>query len=152
MAVTAAQLQVVVGGETKDAEGKLNSLNDQVNKSGGFFKNALSNALGFALGAGAVDLVGNAVGFLADQSMDVIKAGEQAQQTQAQTVAVLKSTGDASGYTAQQIADMAESYSNLTGIQADTIQSSENVLLTFTNIGHTVFPQAEQSILDVATA
>ncbi len=40
----------------------------------------------------------------------------------------------------------------LTGISNDTIQSSENVLLTFRNLGHDIFPQAEQAILDVSVA
>src|SRR5258707_3022790 len=47
---------------------------------------------------------------------------------------------------------MADALSQTTDFSHDTIQGGENLLLTFTNIGKGVFPQATQSILDVSQA
>src|SRR5258708_14493863 len=65
-------------------------------------------------------------------------------------VNVLKTTHDVSGMTAQAVLDLADKYSHLTKFSDDTVQSSENMLLTFTNIGKNVFPQATVATLDLA--
>ena len=38
------------------------------------------------------------------------------------------------------------------GIDDEAIQNAQNMLLTFTNIGKNIFPQATQAVLDMATA
>jgi len=151
MTIVAAQLAVKVGGDTKEAESALGRVNDQVKESGGFFKNALSSALGFAAGTGAVMAVGAAFGFVKDQIGDVIKAGMDQQAVMSQTEAVLKSTGDASGFSAKQINDMADALAHTTTFSDDTIQSAENMLLTFTNIKGTL-PDATKTVLDMSQA
>src|SRR5258708_33976331 len=65
-------------------------------------------------------------------------------------VNVLKTTHDVSGMTAQAVLDLADKYSHLTKFSDDTVQSSENMLLTFTHIGKNVFPQATVATLDLA--
>jgi len=152
MAITVAQLQVKVGGDTSEAENKLRGLNSQVNESGGFFKNALSSALGFAAGAGAIALVGNAVSGLTDFIGGSIQAGIDQEKVMTQTAQVIKSTGGAAGMTATQIGDMADSLARTTPFADDVVQASENMLLTFTNIGSTVFPQATKTVLDMSQA
>src|SRR5690348_10210996 len=101
-------------------------------------------------------LVFNAVAagwnFLKTQIGSVFDETEQAQASMAQTVAVLKSTHDASGETAQAVADLATQYSHLTLFSDDTVQAAENMLLTFTNIGHNIFPQATKTVLDMSQA
>ena len=52
--------------------------------------------------------------------------------------------------TAQAIADLATQYSHLTVFSDDTIQSGENMLLTFRSIGKDVFPTATHSMLELA--
>lgn len=148
---TAAQLLVKVSGDTGDAERKLRDVNEHVGKSGGFFKTALQNALGFASGAAIVSGVGTAISFVTSNIGDMITAGAQANQVQAQTIAGLKSTHGAAGMTADAIGNLATKTMNLTGIDDDSVQSAENMLLTFTNIGKNVFPLATQSVADLAT-
>lgn len=151
MGADIAQLMVVIKGDTQDAEKKISGVNDAVGKSGGFFKTALSSALGFASGAAIVQGVGTAIGFVKDNLGAMVSAGEEANSVMAQTVAGLKSTHDASGMTAQSIDDLATKTMNLTGIDDDSVHSAENMLLTFTNIGKDVFPQATQAVADLAT-
>jgi hypothetical protein len=81
-----------------------------------------------------------------------IDAAIEGQKVQAATEAVIKSTGMAAGYTADQIARLAQAESYLTGIDDETVQSGENMLLTFRNIGKDVFPEAVRAMEDMAAA
>lgn len=96
------------------------------------------------VGAG-VTAIGGAFVFAAKEAM-------AAQEIVAQTAAVLESTGGAAGMTAEEIANLASELSGVTRFSDDAIQSGENMLLTFTNIGEDVFPEATKAILDMSTA
>lgn len=150
---TAAQLvaEVKVTGAT-EAKEQLKGMSGAVEETSGGFKSMLGNALSFAAGQFVFNAVGNAVGFLKDQFVDMIHQSMDSQEAMAQTEAVLKSTHDASGMTAQSVADLATQFSHLTLFSDDTIQSAENMLLTFTNIGKDVFPQATKTVLDMSQA
>lgn len=76
----------------------------------------------------------------------------EAERTSAQLNAVLKSTGGASGMTADSVKELAGSLAKVTAVGDDTILSGQNMLLTFTNIGKDVFPKATETMLDMATA
>jgi hypothetical protein len=90
--------------------------------------------------------------------IDSVKAFEEAQNVMAQTENVLRSTGGQANVTERQVLELASTWQDLTGIQDDAIQSSENLLLTFRDVtnevgkGNDIFSQAEVSILDMATA
>jgi phage-related protein len=121
------------------------------NVSGGFgnmLKQGLANAAGFAV----FNVGAKAVGFLKDQFADTLQVAIQHQQIMSQTAQVIKSTGDASGMTAQSISDLAMSLSKVTPFSDDVIQSGQNILLTFTGIGKDVFPQTTKTMLDMAQA
>ncbi len=100
----------------------------------------------------AYDAFKKVLNFAVNTLKDSVMEFKAAEQIAAQTTATLKSTGYAAGLTAKGVSDLAGSLSTLTGVEDDTIQSAENLLLTFTNIGGTVFPDAMKSILDVSTA
>jgi phage-related protein len=116
------------------------------------FKSMLGNALSFAAGQAIFNLAGDALGFLKDQFTGCLQESMDAEQEMAQTVKVLQSTHDASGMTADAIADLAAKFSHLTMFTDDQTQVGENLLLTFTNIGKKVFPQATQAMLDMSQA
>lgn len=65
---------------------------------------------------------------------------------------VVRSTGSAAGYTARQLADMAGALQKVTSFDDEAVESAQALLLTFTRIGHDVFPQALKSVLDISTA
>ena len=87
-----------------------------------------------------------------------VKSAADAQRIQAQTAAVIKSTGGAANKTADQIGDLATRISEYSGIEDDAVQEGENLLLTFTNIqdrageGNDIFTQATEIMADMATA
>jgi len=156
MALTGAQLvaKVSVEGDV-EAKQKLQGVSQEVQKTsdkakegglslGGMFKQALSFAGGQAIFAG--------LGFLKDQLTSVFDVTIAHQGVMAQMNQVLQSTHDVSGMTAEALQGLAESLSKVTPFSQDTIASGENLLLTFTNIGQQVFPQATQAILDVSQA
>jgi len=87
-----------------------------------------------------------------------VKSFLEAQKVMAQTEAVLESTGGAANVTKDQVLTLAEGLRDLTGVDDDAVQASENLLLTFTAIrneagkGNDIFNQTEKAVVDMATA
>lgn len=149
---TAAQLVVKVSAEgVNETKESLKGVGKEAGAAGEKGGGLLSTMAGFVGGAAIVNLAGSAFGFLKGQVMDSFQAGMDANTVIAQTVAGLKSTHDVSGQTAQSIGDLATHIMNLSGIDDDAVQTGENMLLTFTNIGKKVFPAATQAAADMAT-
>jgi len=95
---------------------------------------------------------GIAFGALSGVIMKSVGAAQESQMVHAQLEAVLKSTGGAVGLTAQQIEAHSSALQKNLGISDEVIASGQNMLLTFTNIGKDVFPNATETLLDMATA
>jgi hypothetical protein len=89
---------------------------------------------------------------LAGVVKDMTESFSHSQDVSAQLQAVLQSTGGVAGVTAKQAEDLAHSFQNVTQFSDETVGSAENMLLTFTNIGRNIFPQATQATLDLAQA
>jgi len=131
--------------------GSLKKTGEGAKEAQGGFKGLLGSIGGVAAGFAAFELAGKAVDFLKDQIGEVIKVTEAHQLVAAQTNQVLKSTHDVSGETAGSLNELADAFSTTTMFSHDTVQSGENMLLTFTNIGKNIFPQATQAVLDLST-
>jgi len=65
---------------------------------------------------------------------------------------VIKSTGGAAGVSLQATKDLSSELQSMTNFGDEAILTGEHMLLTFTNIGSDVFPQATETILNMATA
>lgn len=102
----------------------------------------------FALFGLAMYGIHEAVDLIKEMSASTIEA----EKIQAQQAAVLASTGGAAGMTAQSLDDLAQSLKRQTTYDDDAVKSAENLLLTFTNIGSDIFPQATRAVLDMNTA
>lgn len=92
---------------------------------------------------------GAAVAAFGISSLNAFKESEDAA---AQLGAVLKSTGGAAGVSADMANDLAKSLQNVTKFSDEAILGGENMLLTFTNIGKDIFPQATETILNMSQA
>ncbi len=134
--------------KVKQMKSEMSSVSEEAKKSSSGFSSMAKNALSFAAGG----LIQSGLGLLKDQLGGIFQESMDAQAGMALTTAVLKSTHAASGETAQSISDLAGNLSHLTKFSDDTVQSGENMLLTFTNIGKTVFPQATKTVLDMSQA
>lgn len=99
-------------------------------------------------------VINKTVGFFKDANAEA----RESQKVNAQTAAVLRSTGHAAGITATQIGNLATKISNKAGIDDEAIQSGENLLLTFKDIrnesgkGNDVFNQTTQVMTDMSVA
>lgn len=124
--------------------------------SGGLFsglKTAGGGLLEFASKAGFAFMgVQMAVQMVKSSIDSVIGPAEQYQEILKQTNDVLESTKGAAGMSAKAIQDLATSLGSSTFYSRDAVQSGENLLLTFTNIGKSVFPQATKTMLDMSKA
>lgn len=148
MSVVASELvaKVTIQGASA-AKSDLQEMGSSTDSLGDKFKNVMGGVLGIAaLGAGA------AISGLSAVLVSSVKAAMADQAVMAQTAQAIKSTGDASGESVGNINALAESLSGVTDFSKDTIQSGENMLLTFTNIGKKVFPDATQAMLDMSQA
>lgn len=82
-----------------------------------------------------------------------VRSLQELENVEAQTEAVLASTRQAAGLTADEIRALAEEYESLNATVDDkVIQSGENLLLTFTNIRKDAFEPALQAALDMNQA
>lgn len=87
-----------------------------------------------------------------------LKSAAEAGQGQAQMAAMLKSTGGASGQTAEGINALAASLQKVTTFEDDAIVSGTNLLGTFTNVrneagaGNKVFDEATKAMLNISAA
>jgi hypothetical protein len=134
------------------AQSQLRGVGKATEEAKGGFKGMIGSAMSFAGAIGIANLASDAFGFLKDQVGKVFAESMNAQLGMAQTNAVLKSTHDISGMTAQAIGDLATKYSHLTMFSDDTVQAASNVLLTFTKIGKGVFPDATLAVLNLSQA
>jgi hypothetical protein len=98
------------------------------------------------------DAAGMALGVLETGWNAFIAPAMETQRIMGQTENVIRSTGGAAGMTADEIKGLAGQMERLSGADANLVQSGENMLLTFTNIGEEVFPNATQTMLDMAVA
>ena len=109
-----------------------------------------------AIGAAAVGLF--AVAKVKDFFAGAIDEARESQKVSALTAAVIKSTGGAAGLSAEQVGNLANKLSLLTGMDDEAIQGAENLLLTFTNLrneagrGNDIFTQATKIVTDMSVA
>lgn len=135
--------------EVKQLSGDLRQLDQDAKTSGTALEgtSAKSRLLGVASGVAVAGItaLGAGLAFSIKQAID-------AEDTQAQLNAVLESTGYAANLSADEINAMAGALQQQTKFGDEAIVQAQSLLLTFTNIGRDVFPQATMTLLDMATA
>ena len=82
----------------------------------------------------------------------VIAETSDAAASAAQLNAVLKSTNEVAGQSAEALNQHAQALSYMTSFDDDAITGAQSLLLTFTKIQGDTFPKATQAVLDMATA
>jgi hypothetical protein len=145
------------------ASGVIGKFRGEVGKAGGAvsgFHGGLVRAGGQIAKVGAIAAGVGVAGFaaLATQVFAGVEALKEEYKLNAQTEAVLKSTGGAAGVTAKHVGELADAIKEYSGIDDDAIKKGENLLLTFTNIrneagkGNDIFDQSTKILADLATA
>lgn len=103
--------------------------------------------------ANAADAIKTVVGALSVgvAFTQIIRATADFQNEQAQLAAVLKSTGEAAGFSQGKLNEMAEALSRTSIISAGEINQAQTTLLAFTGIVGEEFPRALQAAVDMAS-
>lgn len=140
------QIALIAKGEVSGAVKALNTLERRAGK----FSGAMRHHMGQAAMVGAAAL---GVG-LAVAAKTGYRELKEAEVQSAKTAAALRSTGRASGMSQHGIESLATELQAMSGVQDDTIQGAENMLLRFTKIGKRggVFEQATRAALDYSVA
>lgn len=152
MATNAVTLKLLA--DTKGIREGINQTNDQL--SG--LQSGLSKTTSFVKNLAVGFVAFKAVGAITDSFKEAGKAVQEQEKLLAQTNAVLKSTGAAAGVTADGVLSLSDAIEKKSLIDAEQIQSAQNMLLTFTNVkngvgaGNDIFNQATQTIADMSTA
>ena len=84
--------------------------------------------------------------------MNIITASAIQEKAERSVAAALKSTAGASNMTQGEIVRHAAAIEELTGVGDELVLGSSALLLTFTNIGRNVFPEAQTAIVNIASA
>jgi hypothetical protein len=114
--------------------------------------------LGSEIGPGLTVAAAAVVGGVGLALKSAFSAAEESAKISRETERVLKTTGASAWTTADQIGELANKTSKLTGVDDELIQSASNLLLTFTNVqnqtgkNNDVFDQATLLALDMSTA
>ena len=140
-----------------DASNAVDGVSAKAKSSAGGFSALQTIATGafMAIGAAAVNVAGAALSKVGDFIAGSIAEASAWNSVIAQTEAVVKSTGQAAGFTTAQFATMAQEMSATAGASIfsdDAILGATNVLATFTEIKGTSFQGATQAILDISQA
>lgn len=92
------------------------------------------------------------IGAMAAGMTLAVKEAADAEKNLAQLDAVLKSTGGAAGVSKDAILELAGALQKSTTFSDDEVIAADNLLLTFTQIGKDVFPDATRAVLDMSVA
>lgn len=128
------------------AQGEVDRFADKVRHTGEKMK-AIGRTMALGITLPVIALVGKTINDLGQ--IDALAA---------QTEAAIKSTGGAAGVTKKHIINYANSIEKLTGVEMESVQAGQNLLLTFTNIkngvgkGNDIFDQATKSVVDMSKA
>ena len=129
----------------------LKGLEGAAGNTGGSFMN-LGNVMTVALGGLVQQGISAATGAIMDFGKSTLDEAMQAQTGIAQMDAVLKSTAGAAGMSKDALLGVADSLQKTTAFSDDAVIGGENLMLTFTNVGKDVFPDATKTMLDMSQA
>ncbi len=121
---------------------------DDVNKASARASTAFRGLGSILATAGLTFGAAEVIGF----AKESIALAEEQARVEAQLEAVIKSTGAAAGVTAQEVKELASSLQAVTNFGDEATITGQNLLLTFTNIGRSVFPEATRTMLDMSAA
>jgi len=95
---------------------------------------------------------------VADFFGKAVEAAREAEVIGRTTAAVIKSTGGAANVSAEEVKSLAERMGEYAAMDDSAVQSTENLILTFTNIrneagkGNDIFDQTTKAVLDMSAA
>ena len=124
-------LRVTILGDARSGQAAFKAIERSAGGMASHIKSSLGSVFSIASGFAVFDLAKGAVEGLAGALKGAATAAAEEQAINDQTAAAIKSTGDASGMTAQQISELGHKIQGLSTFSNETVQQGENMLLTF---------------------
>ncbi len=131
-------------------QGRIGSVSTELKnatESTNFLKQGFANAFGLLAGGGVIGVVQQLFGFFSASREEALASAK----VTADLTATLKSTAQAAGLTANEIAKIGVERAKITLFDDDDTNKASAMLLTFTNIKKGVFEDAIPAIQDIAT-
>lgn len=138
-----SEVAVELTGDSKQLEEALDKSHSSITTFG---KGALSLLGGVAVAAGALFAGDKILGF----ATGAISAAKEAEVAQARLAAVVKTTGGAAGFTAEQMGVLADDLETMSGISGETVQHAQALIATFKNVRGDQFKEATVLAADMA--
>ncbi|NTV60633.1 MAG: hypothetical protein HGA77_04920 [Chlorobiaceae bacterium] len=139
---TVGEINVRIGGDNSELKSKLKESGALVETFGNQMAMVTSAFAALGIGLGAAELVG----FL----KDCITLGGEAERAGQRLESVLKATGNAAGFTAEELSKYASELQKATTFDDDDIKSMMAVLGTFRNIAGPTFKEATEAALNMS--
>jgi len=111
-------------------------------------RNVLAFAAAYVSLNAVMGLVQRGLNLVASGIRAVIADGSDKEQALAQLRATLESTGNAAGFTAEQLLEMADAFEKSSMLTAEQVQAAQTRLLSYTDIVGEQFPKAMQIVID----
>lgn len=111
-------------------------------------RNVLAFAAAYVSLNAVMGLVQRGLNLVATGIRAVITDGSEKEQALAQLRATLESTGNAAGFTAEQLLEMADAFEKSSMLTAEQVQAAQTRLLSYTDIVGEQFPKAMQIVID----
>lgn len=147
MAVTVASLRAVLDLDKKGFDSGLKSSKSSLSGFLGSFGTVAAVAGAAAVGIG---IATSAISGLVSASKEWIDLARIQQAAEKELEQVIRANGGAAGVTADEMKKLASSLQSVTNFGDEAIIKGESLLLTFTNIGKDVMPQAVETMLDMS--
>lgn len=147
MAISQAQLDIIIkaiaeGKGLKEIQADLDQVERSTGDTGFAFSNLQNILATMGIGIGIAEVVSGL--------RSAMEAAREAREAEAQLDAALTSTGGAAGITKDELLKLSTALENHSNFTDEAVQKAQSLLLTFTNIGSNVFPQATQAVADMA--
>lgn len=147
-----------LSGNATGALGAVNQTDAALGKLDGHTQTTAKGASGLAGALGSVAsvaggmVIGGGLMALPGILTSSVSAAQESRQASAQLEQVIASTGGKAGVTADSVRDLATEWMKIAKVDDDVIIGGQNMLLTFTNIGKDVFPDATEAMLNMSAA
>lgn len=136
----ARDVSISFEGEMSGLKDSLDGMKSQITSWGNSIKGIGAAAFAFV---GAKEALSLGVEFASEAL--------EAAAVQGKLEAVVKATGNAAGFTADEMADMALEMRKITGVDDDIIKGSQGIIATFKEIRDDEFKRTTQAAVDMAT-
>lgn len=150
MATRIGTIYASVRAKTDHLQGDLNTAHRKINGAADRMRDSLNRINFRRIGIAATAAAGVATYALASISKEAIKLANVQEQAEGKLAAVLRATGNAAGFSIDQLKAMATQFQRTTIVGDEVVLSGMAILATFKNVREQAFERATAAAIDMA--